>query len=123
VSRAVLLEAISARIRRMYEGGLLDEVRALLSAGVEPDSTAWQAIGYAEAAACLRGELTRAVAMERTLIRTRQLAKRQMTWFRGQLRVRWVEREAGESWALTAARVSAVWAAIGSVRLKGLESR
>jgi tRNA dimethylallyltransferase len=120
--RAVLHEAIHERIRRMYEGGLLEEVRALLAAGLASDSTAWQAIGYAEAAACLRGELTRESAMERTLFRTRQLAKRQMTWFRGQLRVRWVDRESGESPAVTAARVAAVWAEIGSVRLKGLDA-
>jgi tRNA dimethylallyltransferase len=121
-SRAILHEAIRERIRRMYEGGLMDEVRGLLLAGVPPQSTAWQAIGYSEAAAYLRGELTRAVAMERTLIRTRQLAKRQMTWFRGQLRVRWVDREMGESWEVTSARVAAVWSEIGPVRLKGLEA-
>jgi tRNA dimethylallyltransferase len=119
--RPILQELISGRIRRMYEGGLLEEVRALLATGLAPDSTAWQAIGYAEAAACLRGELTRAAAMERTVIRTRQLAKRQMTWFRGQLRVRWVDREVGESGAETAARIAAVWAEIGPVRLRGLE--
>jgi len=119
--RAVLHEAIAGRIRRMYEGGLMEEVRALLAAGVPPHSTAWQAIGYSEAAACLRGELTREVAMERTLIRTRQLAKRQMTWFRHQLRVRWVDRAPDESCAVTAGRVADLWAEIGPVRLKGLE--
>lgn len=121
VSRDRLHAAIERRIRNMYAGGLLDEVRVLLDAGLSPDSTAWQAIGYAEAAACVRGELTRAAAMEGTLIRTRQLAKRQMTWFRRQLRVRWVEWADGESVETVAARVDAVWAETGPVRLKGLE--
>jgi len=120
-SPADLHRAMQERIGAMYAAGLLDEVRALRAAGVPPDSTAWQAIGYAEAAACLDGALTREAAIERTWIRTRQLAKRQMTWFRGQLRVRWVDRDPAESPAAVAARVAAAWAATGPVRLKGLE--
>lgn len=119
--RVILHDRILKRVVRMYEGGLLEEVRDLLKMGLPPAGTAWQAIGYAEAAALLRGELTRAAAIERTVIRTRQLAKRQMTWFRGQMRVRWVERTENESGTAIAERIDAVWEKIGPVRLQGLD--
>ncbi|MEJ5368452.1 MAG: tRNA (adenosine(37)-N6)-dimethylallyltransferase MiaA [Bryobacteraceae bacterium] len=87
--RAALVERIRERTRRMFERGLLEEVRALLERGVPAGAKAFESIGYKEALACLRGELTVEEAMERTETATRQYAKRQMTWFR---------REAGMVW-------------------------
>jgi len=92
VERDVLHRKIAERVEKMYEGGLLEEARGLLS--LKLSSTAQHAIGYAEAFAVLRGEMTEAEAKERTIIRTRQLSKRQLTWFRHQLKVQWIETAA-----------------------------
>jgi tRNA dimethylallyltransferase len=89
VERDELHRRIAARVGKMYAGGLLEEARRL--AGLKLSSTAQHAIGYAEAFAVLRGEMTAAEAKEKTIIRTRQLSKRQMTWFRHQLNVQWIE--------------------------------
>ena len=89
VERDVLNRRIAERVEKMYAGGLLEEARGLLD--LQLSSTAQHAIGYAEAFAVLRGEMTEAQAKEKTVIRTRQLSKRQMTWFRHQLKVEWIE--------------------------------
>ncbi len=80
--RAELYARIDARVETMFSAGLVEEVRALLSSGVPPDSHAMKAIGYREVAAFLRGETTLDEAKERTRIATRHLAKRQLTWLR-----------------------------------------
>ena len=89
---------IGARVLAMVEGGLLDEVRGLVERGFGGWLTSTQAIGYAEFAAHLRGRLTLDEAVERTVSRTRQLARRQVAWFRRDPRIRWFE--AGEGGAL-----------------------
>lgn len=89
IERDVLHKRIAARVDEMYAGGLIEEARGL--ADLELSSTAQHAIGYAEAFAVLRGEMSGNEAKEKTVIRTRQLAKRQMTWFRNQLNVEWVD--------------------------------
>lgn len=89
VERSVLHQRIADRVEAMYAAGLLEEACEL--ATLELSSTAQHAIGYAEAFAVLRGEMTEDEAKEKTRVRTRQLAKRQRTWFRHQLNVEWVE--------------------------------
>lgn len=89
VERAVLHQRIEQRVEQMYAAGLLDEARELIK--LDLSQTALQAIGYAEAFAVLNHEMTLEEAKEKTIIRTRQLAKRQMTWFRNQLHVEWVD--------------------------------
>jgi tRNA dimethylallyltransferase len=91
VEREVLHRRIAERVEKMYADGLLEEARGLIR--LELSSTAQHAIGYAEAFAVLRGEMTVAQAKEKTALRTRQLAKRQMTWFRHQLKVAWIEAD------------------------------
>jgi tRNA dimethylallyltransferase len=113
VERRSLHERISVRVREMYASGLLGEVKRLLDGGWRADSTASQAIGYAEAIACLKGELTQAEAMARTAARTRQLAKRQMTWFRHQASVKWISVTLAMTLEDVADRVSAEWDASG----------
>ena len=89
--REVLVRRIDERARWMFErGGLLDEVRALLAAGYGPDLRPMSGHGYGEAAAHLGGTLTLEEAIERTARRTRQYAKRQLTWFRREPRVMWL---------------------------------
>ena len=88
-------EALEVRIlrraRAMFDGGLPEEVRRLCERfpGFER-STAGAGIGYAEALAALRGEISVEEAVARTALRTRRLAKRQRTWWRHQARVEWV---------------------------------
>lgn len=113
LERALLKARIAERVEAMYAGGLLQEVERLLAQGWDAASTAAQAIGYAEAIACLKGELTPAAARELTASRTRQLAKRQMTWFRHQAHVAWVDVRPGLSVAEIASRVAAEWDATG----------
>jgi len=81
--RSRLAEAISARTRQMFAAGLVDEVRNLLSQGLSGDEKPFQSLGYKQALACIRGQLTVEQAVESTEIETRQYSKRQLTWFRG----------------------------------------
>ena len=112
IEREHLHQRIQNRVEQMYADGLLDEA-ALLNA-LDLSSTARQAIGYAEAMACLAGEYTQDEAVERTVIRTRQLAKRQMTWFRNQMDVEWIEVEADTPVADVADAVEAAWERMGA---------
>ena len=74
-----------------------------------PTATACQAIGYAEACDLLDNRITREQAIAQIVVRTRQLAKRQETWFRHQAEVTWIEISADEPVAAMAARVLAAW--------------
>ena len=89
---------VRARVAGMLEAGWIDEVRDLMDRGFGAWLTASQAIGYAELAAHLDGRLALDEAMERTVKRTKELARRQMAWFRRDPRVRWFD--AGEKGAV-----------------------
>ena len=91
--RAALYERIDRRAAAMFAAGLVEEVRALLDAGVPLDGTAMQAIGYKETAAYLRGECTLSEAVELVQRRSRQYAKRQLTWLRRDDTIRWIRWE------------------------------
>ncbi len=84
---------IDRRVEHMVADGLLQEVEALLSAGLPPASTALQAIGYKEFAACRRGEVTQAEAIELVKLRSRQYAKRQLTYLRRNRDIHWLDWE------------------------------
>ena len=110
---------IERRARAMFEGGLLDEVRALCERfpGFER-STAGAGIGYAEALAALRGEISVDEAVARTALRTRRLAKKQRTWWRPQARVEWVRGPADEADVARAAHeVQDLWRKHGKAPL------
>ena len=92
--REVLAERIERRVHDMYANGLIPETRALLDGGLSPNAPALTGVGYREAAAVLDGSLTLEEARQRTVIRTRQFARRQHTWFRHQLPVHWRTPEA-----------------------------
>jgi tRNA dimethylallyltransferase len=112
--RELLRARIAVRVETMYAQGLLDETSGLLAGGFNASPTARHAVGYAEAAACLEGRMTRRAAVERTVQRTQQLAKRQMTWFRHQVAVRWVEVTPTEPVEAVAERVLAEWREMGA---------
>lgn len=84
--KAELGERISQRFDAMIANGALDEVRALVELGLPPDLPASKAIGVRELAAVLRGESSLADAAAEAKLQTRRYAKRQLTWFRNQMR-------------------------------------
>ena len=87
----VLRRRIAQRAAGFYSIGLLDEVRALLDAGYGPDLPAMSGHGYREAARHLVGESDLDEAIAATVRRTAQYAKRQMTWFRRDPRITWLD--------------------------------
>jgi tRNA dimethylallyltransferase len=82
---------IEERTRAMVEGGLLDEVRGLLGRGVPPDAKPLAAIGYRQMVAHLEGRASLAEAARQIARDTRRYAKRQMTWFRREPGLVWVD--------------------------------
>lgn len=93
---------IDRRVDRMAEEGLLDEVRALLRRGLPPSATALQAIGYKEFLGVLEGTRTEAEALAEVKLRSRQYAKRQLTWLRRNPDIHWIfwEKERNFAYAL-----------------------
>jgi tRNA dimethylallyltransferase len=87
---------INARVDAMFARGLVDETRGLLTRGLEQNKTAVQAIGYRQVVEHLRGERPLAETIELVKSRTRQFAKRQLTWFRRQLDPEWIELKPDE---------------------------
>jgi tRNA dimethylallyltransferase len=88
---------INTRVDAMFARGLVDETRELLKHGLEQNQTAMQAIGYRQVVEHLRGERSLAETIEQVKIRTRQFAKRQLTWFRRQLDPEWIALKPDES--------------------------
>ena len=105
--RAELYERINQRVDAMLDAGLMEEVRALLGGPQGVSHAASQFVGYAEAIAHLRGECPLDEARERIKTRSRQFAKRQLTWFRSFGQIRWVDAEAASSAEELAAKVIA----------------
>ena len=89
-NRTELHARIAERVDRMFAAGLVDEVRGLLAGGVPPECHALKAIGYRESRRVLAGEVTENEAAEAAAAATRKLAKRQMTWLRGETGVQWL---------------------------------
>ncbi len=105
-----LKRRIAERVRAMFRGeGLLEEARRLRARWPQLSPTARHAIGYAEAFAVLDGSMTIDAACARAASRTWQLARRQMTWFRHQLPVSWVQVTDDMNDEMIAAHVSRQW--------------
>ena len=107
--RPQLHARIERRVATMFRQGLVDEVRALRQTCPVWSATALQAIGYAEVCALLDGALSEKAAFEKIVIRTRQLAKRQETWFRHQAQAVWLEIDENDPPAHIAGRVLKTW--------------
>ena len=88
--RQDMRDLIDRRVDKMVEEGLLEEVRGLLQSGLARNSTAMQAIGYKEFLGVLDGTMTVNEALEEVKLRSRQYAKRQLTWLRRNEAVRWI---------------------------------
>ena len=91
--RPWLWERIDRRVDEMMERGLADEVRRLLADGVPPACTAMQAIGYKELASAILEGRALSEGAEEVKLRSRQYAKRQLTWFRRNKEVHWFDWE------------------------------
>jgi tRNA dimethylallyltransferase len=87
--RAILHERINSRFETMLAMGAEAEVQALLALDLPPEMPVMKAIGVAQIAAMLKGEMTRPEVIETGSAATRQYAKRQMTWFRNQMDESW----------------------------------
>ena len=88
-----LRDRCDQRLVEMFDGGAIDEAEALLARNLDPDLPAMRAIGVPQIAAFLRGEISRADALEAAQAATRQYAKRQYTWFRHQPPADWPRHE------------------------------
>ena len=95
--REVLDARIAERSAWMFAHGLLDEARALAAGGYGPELTALSGHGYREAKAVLAGQLSVPDAVAITTRHTRQYAKRQMTWFRRDRRLIWLDAGTGQA--------------------------
>jgi tRNA dimethylallyltransferase len=100
--RPVLYQRIDARVERMLAGGLVEEVRALRRLERPPGREASQALGYKEVFDYLDGRVPLDETVRRIQTRTRNFAKRQLTWFRHLPECRFVEPAALESFSVTA---------------------
>ena len=84
---------IDLRVDKMVEEGLLREVQQLLASGLPRDATALQAIGYKEFLGVAEGSITAEEAIAEVKLRSRQYAKRQLTWLRRNREIHWIEWE------------------------------
>jgi tRNA dimethylallyltransferase len=95
--REVLYAAIDERCVQMWKDGLVDETKRLLDAGVAPDAQALHTVGYIEVIEHLRGHIDAETALARMQQATRHYAKRQLTWFRKDERITWIEDDVATS--------------------------
>ncbi len=91
VERGLLDERISKRVDEMFRRGLVEETRRLLELGIESNRTAMQAIGYKEVIGYVRGAYDLGRAKELLKRNSRRYAKRQLTWFRKDDRIKWFD--------------------------------
>lgn len=93
MDRARLYARIDARVDAMMSAGLLDEVRGLMDAGAADALTSRQAIGYKELIDALEGRCTIGEAVDLIKLRSRRYAKRQLSWFRRDPRITWLDMD------------------------------
>ena len=90
MSRGELYNRIEVRADRMMAVGLVEEVKSILDAGYSPDCVALRSFGYKEIISHLGGKLTLVDAVKLLKQNTRRFAKRQLTWFRADSRIEWI---------------------------------
>lgn len=93
MDRAALYERINARVDKMFEDGLVDEVKNLVCQGARDALTSRQAIGYKEVIDYLDGNATLEDSKELIKQRSRRYAKRQLSWFKRDARFRWIDMD------------------------------
>ena len=95
--REMLYDALNSRAVRIFEHGLIAEVRDLLARGVPADAKPFESLGYKQALQAVQGRMTEQQALESTQLETRRYAKRQLTWFRKEPGVHWLKGFGGEA--------------------------
>ncbi len=98
--RADMRALIDLRVDKMVEDGLIEEIKALLRRGLDRSSTALQAIGYKQFLAAMDGEAAMEDAIEEVKLRSRQYAKRQLTWLRRNEAIFWIHWEKERDFSL-----------------------
>jgi len=93
--RDELYRRIDERVDQMFAQGLVDEVRDLLQRGYSPELNALRTVGYREVVDYLQGKISLERAIELVKRNSRRYAKRQLTWFRRDLRIHWVRADEG----------------------------
>jgi len=91
MDREILVAKLEQRVRGMWEKGMVEETKELISKGLRESVTAGYAIGYAQALAQLDGEITQERAIESTTKLTQKYARRQMSWFKRDTRINWLD--------------------------------
>jgi tRNA dimethylallyltransferase len=91
MDREILVANLEQRVRGMWEKGMVEETKKLVSMGLRESVTAGYAIGYAQALAQLDGELSQEQAIESTTKLTQKYARRQMSWFKRDTRINWLD--------------------------------
>lgn len=91
MDREVLVSRLEERVRMMWGKGMVEETKALLSRGLRESVTAGYAIGYAQALSQLDGEMDQEQAIESTTKLTQKYARRQMSWFKRDTRINWLD--------------------------------
>lgn len=104
-----LRRRIDARVDLMFERGLVAETERLLQRGLSQNRNAMQALGYRQVAEHLQGVRPLPETIELVKIRTRQFARRQMTWFRRQRNLTWLRLEPDSNAAEIAAQIARGW--------------
>ena len=92
-SREVLVPRLHERAAKMWEAGLLEEVERLIPEGIREGKTSSRAIGYKQALDQLDGLIDQAEAINQTALLTSRYARRQMSWFRRDQRIQWLEHD------------------------------
>jgi tRNA dimethylallyltransferase len=89
--REALYEKINQRTRSMFENGLIEEVRGILAQGIQDSVPPLHSLGYSETLQYLKGKIGLEESIRLTQNRTRQYAKKQMTWFRKESEIHWID--------------------------------
>lgn len=106
--RGLLTRRIDERVEKMFMGGAVEEVKRIMGLGLDPHATIWQSLGMGEIREYLEGCCSLDHAKETLKKNTRAFARRQMTWFRREPRIRWLDIQEGHTTDSIAGEVMAL---------------
>ncbi|MBN1299619.1 MAG: tRNA (adenosine(37)-N6)-dimethylallyltransferase MiaA [Melioribacteraceae bacterium] len=92
-NRSKLYDRINERVEKMFEDGLVEETKSIISKGYSKKINSLNTVGYKEVISYIDGEITLQRAIELIQRNTRRYAKRQLTWFNADKRIKWIDIE------------------------------